>query len=203
MAMDVSSSTVLRVRGLPSTRSKKEVISLLARSLQIGPEAPGLRITSLARDPYRVQNQMATVMFLRDIPPLFMTSGRSEWSINVSEATSGSDSDWDQVLTFDTHFHGLTALSTPQSEEEVIDCVAVCGLGGHAFGSFKEKGTSYMWLRDSLPKDLPNLRILLYGYESGLEGSDSSQNVSVIADSFLSHLNVSRPRTKVSASWNY
>ena len=28
-----------------------------------------------------------------------------------------------------------------------MDCVAVCGLGRHAFGFFKEKGTSYMWLR--------------------------------------------------------
>ena len=126
---------------------------------------------------------------------------QTKWSINVSEAIHDSNSDWDRVLTFDTHFYGLTALSTPHVEKEAIDCVAVCGLGGHAFGSFKEKGTPYMWLRDSLPKDLPNLRVLLYGYESGLEGSDSNQNVSVIADSFLGHLKVLRPRTKVSVSW--
>ena len=201
--MAVSSSTVLRVRGLPSTRNKEEVTSLLERSLQIGPEASGLKVTSLARDPYRAQKQVATIMFLRGIPPLFMTSSITEWSINVSEATYSSDSDWDRALTFDTHFHGLTALSAPQVEKEAVDCVAVCGLGGHAFGSFKEKGTPYMWLRDSLPKDLPNLRVLLYGYDSGLEGSDSNQNVSIIADSFLGHLNVLRPRTKVSASWYY
>ena len=199
--MAVNSSTVLRVRGLPSTRNKEEVTSLLESSLQIGSEASGLAVTSLARDPYRIQNQMATIMFLRDIPPLFMTSNANEWSINVSEAVHDSNLDWDRILTFDTHFHGLTALSIPQVEKDAIDCVAVCGLGGHAFGSFKEKGTSYMWLRDKLPKDLPNLRVLLYGYESGLEGSDSNQNVSVIADSFLSHLKVLRPRTKVSVSW--
>ena len=199
--MAKSSSTVFRVRGLPSAVKDGEVTSLLGRSLQIEPETSGLMVTSLARDPYRVQKQVATITFLRGTPSLFVTSNVSEWSINVSEANYSPDSDWDRVLTFDTHFHGLTALSTPQVEEEATDCVAVCGLGGHAFGSFKEKGTSYMWLRDSLPKDLPNLRILLYGYESGLEGSDSTQNVSVIADSFLGHLNVLRSTTKVSALW--
>ena len=201
--MAKSPSTVFRVRGLPSAWTEGEVTSLLERSLQIEPEILGLMVTSLARDPYRAQKQVATIRFVRGIPPLFVTSSVSEWPINVSEANYSSDSDCDRVLTFDTHFHGLTALSTPQVEEQAIDCVAVCGLGGHAFGSFKEKGTSHMWLRDSLPKDLPNLRVLLYGYESGLEGSDSNQNVSVIADTFLSHLNVLRPQNKVSASWYY
>ena len=97
-------------------------------------------------------------------------------------------SDGDSALTFDTHFHGLTALNTPKSKKEAVNCVAVCGLRGHAFGSFKEEGTSYMWLHDSLPKDLPNLHVFLYWYESGLEGTDSSQNISVIADSSVGHL---------------
>ena len=100
-------------------------------------------------------------------------------------------------MIFDTYFYGLTALNTPRSKEDTVDCVAVCGLRGYAFGSFKEKGTSYIWLRDSLPKDLPNLRVLLYGYESRLEGSDSNQNISVIADSFVSYLSILRPQLKV------
>ena len=33
-----------------------------------------------------------------------------------------------------------------------------------------------MWLRDSLPKDLPNLRVLIYGYDARLEKSQSFQN---------------------------
>lgn len=198
--MAVSSSTVLRVRGLSSNQNIDEVTSLLERSLQLGSESSGLKITSLAEDPYQVKKQVATLMFVKEIPPLFTTSTIKQWSINVSEADYSSESDGDQALTFDTHFHGLTALNTPRSKEEAVDCVAVCGLGGHAFGSFKEKGTSYMWLRDSLPKDLPNMRVLLYGYESGLDGSDSNQNVSVIADSFVCHLSALRSQSKVSAS---
>ena len=203
MAMAVSSSTVLRVRGLPSNQNIDEITTLLERSLQIRSEAFGLKITSLAEDPYQVKKQVATLVFSRQSPSLFNEATTKEWSITVPKATDYPGSGEDLVLTFDTHFRGLTALNTPSKKEEVIDCVAVCGLGGHAFGSFKEKGTSYMWLRDTLPKDLPNLRVLLYGYESGLEESDSSQNISVIADSFVSHLSFLRPRSKVSASCRY
>ena len=197
--MAVSSSTVLRVRGLPPNRNIDEVTSLLEHSLDIGAEASGLKITSLAEDPYHAKKQVATLMFLKEPPPPFFTSNTNQWSIKVAEVNHSSASDRDQTLTFDTHFRGLTALNTPISKEEAVDCVVVCGLGGHAFGSFKEKGTSYMWLRDSLPGDLPNLRTLLYGYESGLDGSDSIQNVSIIADSFVGHLSQLRLQSKVSA----
>lgn len=60
-----------------------------------------------------------------------------------------------------------------------------------------------MWLRDSLPNDMPNLRVLLYGYDSALDGSDSNQNVSIIADSFVSHIRLLRPRSRVRASCRY
>lgn len=42
MTMAVSSSTVLKVRGLPSNRNTDEVTSLPEHSLQIRPEARGL-----------------------------------------------------------------------------------------------------------------------------------------------------------------
>ena len=191
--MAVSCSTVVRVRGLPSNRNINEVTTLLERSLHVGREASGLKIKSLAEDPYQLGKQVATMMFLKEIPSLFTTSTTNKWSINVSCV----ESDEDQALTFDIHFHGLTALNTPRENEGVVDYVAVCGLGGHAFGSFKERGTPYMWLRDSLPNDMPNLRVLLYGYDSALDGSDSNQNVSVIADSFVSHLSFLRSQSRV------
>lgn len=90
-------------------------------------------------------------------------------------------------------------MNNPVNNEEAVDSVVVCDLWGHAFGSFKEKETSYMWLRDSLPKDLPNLRILLYGYESGLDGSESVLNISGIAETFIGHLRGMRTQSEVSA----
>lgn len=102
-------------------------------------------------------------------------------------------------MTFDTHFLGLTELNTPRSEEEAVDCVAVCRLGGYAFGFFKEKGIPYMWLRGSLPKDVPNLPPFPV-WVSRLDESDSNQNVSVIEDSSVGHLSGLRSQSKVSAS---
>jgi hypothetical protein len=55
--------------------------------------------------------------------------------------------------------------------------IAISGLGGHAFGSFKERDGAFMWLRDALSFDLPNARILIYGYDTGLIQSNSFQNL--------------------------
>ena len=107
--MAVSSSTVLRVQGLPSDRNVDEMTSLLESLLEIGSEIPGLKITSLAEDPYQVKKQVATLVFLKDPPLPFKASTADQWSIKSSE------NDRDQALTFDTHLRGLTALHTPES----------------------------------------------------------------------------------------
>jgi protein SERAC1 len=70
--------------------------------------------------------------------------------------------------------------------------VAICGLGGHAYGSFKERDSPYMWLRDSLPGDMPKCRILTYGYESKLVNSRSFQSLEDIASQFKASLNLIR-----------
>ena len=68
--------------------------------------------------------------------------------------------------------------------------IAVHGLGGHAYGSFKERGGSYMWLEDSLPASLMASRelstrclagILTYGYDAHIENSDSFQGIRDLA----------------------
>lgn len=59
-----------------------------------------------------------------------------------------------------------------------ISIIAVTGLAGHAFGSWAHS-PERMWLRDYLPKDAPNARILTYGYPSKLEASTS---ISILQD---------------------
>lgn len=57
--------------------------------------------------------------------------------------------------------------------------IAITGLDGHAYGSWKGKGNlNRMWLRDFLSKDLPNCRTLTYGYNSKL----STRGVDTIMD---------------------
>lgn len=56
--------------------------------------------------------------------------------------------------------------------------IAVTGLAGNAFGSWASEPT-HMWLRDKLAFDFPNARILSYGFDSHLKGSQSEAVISV------------------------
>lgn len=79
--------------------------------------------------------------------------------------------------------------------------VAVCGLGGHAFGSFKSKTDGYMWLRDSLGVDVcavdsgkPMARVMIYGYDSRLYDSDNLQHIGDLATELHQHLSTIKPK---------
>ncbi|KAF5669915.1 kinesin light chain [Fusarium denticulatum] len=73
--------------------------------------------------------------------------------------------------------------------------IAISGLGGHAFGSFKERNGDHMWLRDSLPYDLkhedrsrPMARVMIYGYKSNVHDSNNFQDLEDLARSFYNSL---------------
>ncbi|KAF8539938.1 hypothetical protein BDD12DRAFT_980660 [Trichophaea hybrida] len=76
----------------------------------------------------------------------------------------------DVFLVIDSHFYDLTPLNSPEGSI-VADVVAVTGLAGHAFGSWRSRETHQMWLKDFLPQDIKNVRIMTYGYDSSLVGS--------------------------------
>jgi hypothetical protein len=59
----------------------------------------------------------------------------------------------------------------------VRSIVAVTGLAGHAFGSWKERGGNMMWLRDFLPNGFPRSRIFTYGNDSVVENSASNSSI--------------------------
>ncbi|EQB48612.1 hypothetical protein CGLO_12149 [Colletotrichum gloeosporioides Cg-14] len=91
---------------------------------------------------------------------------------------------------------GLTVLHCPPAADHKFDVVVVPGLGGHAFGSFKERNGDHMWPRDSLPDALAigtscisNARVMTYGYESTVQSSESVQHIGDIAESFHGSLN--------------
>ncbi|KAF8544651.1 hypothetical protein BDD12DRAFT_906355 [Trichophaea hybrida] len=79
------------------------------------------------------------------------------------------------VLTIDRHFYNLTPLNDPVGEV-IADVIAVPGLAGHAFGSWKNRETQQMWLKDLLPHDVQNIRIMSYGYDNHLLGQGKAEN---------------------------
>jgi hypothetical protein len=86
-------------------------------------------------------------------------------------------------LAIDQHFNGITVLYSPSDGEHKVDVLAVSGLGSHPFGSFVHKEDGHMWLSDSLPLDMPTARVMIYGYESGLQGSTSFAELDDLAGS--------------------
>ena len=73
--------------------------------------------------------------------------------------------------------------------------VAVHGLSGHAIGSWKASNGHSMWLRDFLPVETRNARIMTYGYNTNLNEGDWKQTADSLATDFLEKLSVLRETT--------
>ncbi|KAI5850552.1 ankyrin repeat-containing domain protein [Morchella snyderi] len=89
--------------------------------------------------------------------------------------------------TVDTHFRGLTPLNNP--EDPAVDIIAVTGLAGHAFGSWRSRAGYGMWLRDFLPSDMEEngyrARVFTYGYDTTLIGSHSHAGIDHFSKQFI------------------
>ncbi|KAF8535741.1 hypothetical protein BDD12DRAFT_891916 [Trichophaea hybrida] len=91
--------------------------------------------------------------------------------LQVSESASKTAA----LLKIDSQFYSLTPLNVPVGEA-VADVIAVTGLAGHAFESWRNRETNQMWLKDLLPHDVQNIRIMSYGYDSSLLGDGKADN---------------------------
>lgn len=103
--------------------------------------------------------------------------------------------DW--ARNVEQRFQGITPLSSPTEAE--VDIIAVTGLSGHALGSFRSSNGQYTWLRDDLPKRLPKARILTYGYDTTLHGSQHKESIRGLAKVFLDTITSFRRATKTQA----
>lgn len=79
--------------------------------------------------------------------------------------------------------------------------IAVHGLSGHAFGSWAtfndHSGQFTMWLKDFLPEDVQNVRILTYGYESRLDKTTTMSRLLDYRRAFLREVVDSRGSVEV------
>ena len=53
--------------------------------------------------------------------------------------------------------------------------VAVTGLAGHAFESWRNRESNRMWLQDFLPDSIQGIRIMTYGYNTELIGTSAGR----------------------------
>ena len=70
--------------------------------------------------------------------------------------------------------------------------VAVHGLCGDPFETWTEETSGKLWLRDFLPSQVPNTRIMSYGYESSAAFGKSEIELTDVAADLLNRLNDER-----------
>ncbi|KAF8245723.1 hypothetical protein K440DRAFT_586597, partial [Wilcoxina mikolae CBS 423.85] len=145
---------------------RESLEALLAISTQNG--ARNVKVLSLV--PKSCKWQVGTVTFVNE-PPDFagcLPNRRLELLITIA----GNEVE----LAVDCDFLGLTPLYC--SPCATVDIIAVCGVGGHAFGSWRSQSSTHkMWLRDFLPKDIPKIRTLTFGYDAALKDSTSTSSI--------------------------
>ncbi|CAH0027341.1 unnamed protein product [Clonostachys rhizophaga] len=186
--------TVCRLHGIPISYTPGIISKLLSKILNI-PSA-SIQIKSFARNPYH--GEITALVSFTTFPMKLKRTQSGRWQISVpstelprTEDTHASPpsslSSPSLDLHFDTNFLGFTNLSPLSGDPFNIDIVAVHGLGGHAYGSFKQRGGPYMWLSDSLYDNLLKIapsekfpqgirpRILLYGHDSHIDQSQTFQ----------------------------
>ncbi|KAI1418315.1 hypothetical protein F5Y13DRAFT_176432 [Hypoxylon sp. FL1857] len=181
---------VFRLRQLPHNINVSSTGRLLSNVLGI--DSSAIHIFSLARSlDLWIPGKVATLMFddvkvesiLQEGGARNITrQGDDEWSIKADSLPNS--------LILDIHFRGLTPLYDPPSASHTADCIAISGLASHPFGSWqpKHRSKSFMWIRDTLPKSLPYIRPILYGYDTTLVRSQSFQNIFDLALGLVSQL---------------
>ncbi|RSL80949.1 hypothetical protein CEP52_017301, partial [Fusarium oligoseptatum] len=169
---------VFRVTGLPASQPDDELntaLKIVIHDNLSNEEKSQLNITTaiVPSCHNNEQERIALVEFRGGVPDF------------LSELVENPLGDWqvemdDVDISFDQHFFGFTQLYTPKSDAPVTaDIIAITGLDGHAYGSWRGKGNlGRMWLRDFLSKDLPCCRTMIYGYNSRL----SSHGIDTIMD---------------------
>ncbi|KAG8840603.1 hypothetical protein FRB91_005902 [Serendipita sp. 411] len=105
--------------------------------------------------------------------------------------------------------HGFIELAAGQ--DPIVDIVAIHGLDGHREQSWTaEDGT--IWLKDLLPNEIPNARIISYGYDADTHSFSrtSTQTIFRHAEAFAEDLSrlrrkgdpkVSTRTTRRSVAW--
>jgi hypothetical protein len=76
-------------------------------------------------------------------------------------------------------------------EAKTVDIIAIHGLNGHYNKTWQSKtpfGDDVNWLRDFLPQQMPNARIMSYGYNSTVLFSKSVADIGTFAGQLLEDL---------------
>ncbi|KAL7916222.1 hypothetical protein GGI35DRAFT_473518 [Trichoderma velutinum] len=179
--MSSAESRVYRLRGIPEHLDRLGVALLLSRFIAHGDQRD-VSVASLALSCERwasTRTKTATLSFKKLPDAVSRDPGAGEWPLR--------DPTWAAPLLLDDTFFGLSPLNDVPEHEHLYDCIVMSGLASHPMGSWQPHGKdkSFMWIRDALPHLVPNVKFILYGYDTKLAGSKSFQTVPDIALTFI------------------
>ncbi|KAH0553365.1 hypothetical protein GP486_006564 [Trichoglossum hirsutum] len=169
-----------RIQGVSKDHKKGDLKNILDHLIK-NDSTKEITVHSLAYEPTQKgpkATKTATISFERDLEPIL--DGKIKESHHINN------------LTMDGDFIGFTPLDSSEADDYDIDFIAIHGLGGHPFGSFKERSGEHMWLRDSLPQNIGKVRVLTYGYDSRVPNSKSFQDLTAMAGTFRAALKTVR-----------
>lgn len=96
------------------------------------------------------------------------------------------------VVAFDDRDkYGLFVLrDKPSNQTGIVDVVAIHGLNGHYSRTWTSKNGSESrnWLKEFLPEQILNTRIMSFGYNSAIQFSKSEADISTFAEQLLEEL---------------
>lgn len=159
-------SRTYRVSNIPAAFNKEDIFKALTTTCI----QPGLQNScTLTLHPSSSGNRQTGLLFIPiDLPGFTLGQNIDIYSASIRTGPENRPT----RLRVDDNFFGLTSLNDP-GDKIIADVVAVTGLGGHAWGSWRSPDGEVMWLADYLPLDIKNCRIMTFGYNSHLFGSDA------------------------------
>lgn len=114
---------------------------------------------------------------------------RGDHRVHYAVASAGHTVISDDDAFEDPGQHGMFILSDKAEEATgVVDIIAIHGLNGHykkTWTAVSSSGKECNWLQDLLPTQLPNARIMSYGYNSAVQFSKSTAGIGEFADQLL------------------
>ncbi|KAL8640312.1 MAG: hypothetical protein Q9228_002753 [Teloschistes exilis] len=113
----------------------------------------------------------------------------AEWYIGTLIDETGAISSGKLVLSTEAweQLLGRTAGQLARTDAQELNVIAIHGLGGDAFTTWTDQD-GHMWLRDTLPRNLPHSKIWTYGYDSAVAWSGSVSGIQDFARDLLERL---------------
>jgi hypothetical protein len=112
--------------------------------------------------------------------------------VPIREARNACESSEGDAKTTERCHWGMFILEDKSADAaKVVDIVAIHGLNGHyqrTWSVTAASGEQINWLKDFLPKQIPNARIMSYGYSSAVQFSKSVAGIETFAEQLLEDL---------------